>query len=141
MMNIEIVTTKKKLTMSLLKQMKMASMSEMKFAMLDPEHRILGYVNAFRWNSLDIQVAIINIGCDWALVPMYPTTMKEFVSREQHPDGQEYHTHDVTYYYTCQKVHNISRTSKKSKDKEYIETCVDTANKLVKFAKGNHIYL
>jgi hypothetical protein len=62
MIEIEVVTTKKKLSMSLLKQMPMASISGIKFAMMDPSQRVLGYVNAFKWNKIDIQVAIINIG-------------------------------------------------------------------------------
>lgn len=138
---IEIVTAKKKLSMSLLKQMKMASIIEIKFAMMDPVSRVLGYVNAFKWNKLDIQVVVINTGNDWALVPLYDTSVKEFITREQHPDGQEYHTHEVTYYYTDQKVGNIHRTSKKHKDKSYVEACAQASNELIKFAKGRHIYL
>ncbi|QQG32196.1 hypothetical protein CkP1_0106 [Citrobacter phage CkP1] len=140
-MEIEIVTTKKKLSMSIVKQMKMASIAEIKFAMMDPVNRVLGYVNAFKWNKLDIQIAIIHTGNDWALVPMYETVLKEHVQREQHPDGLEYHTHEVKYYYSDQKVGNIHRTSKKSTDKEHVENCVKITNDLIKFAKGLHIYL
>lgn len=140
-MEIEIVTTKKKLSMSLLKQMKMASSSEIKFAMFDRVHRVLGYVNAFKWNKMDIQVAIINTGNDWALVPMYDTHVIETASREPHPDGQEYHMHDVVYYHTMQKIGNVNRNSKKSTDKEHVEACAKASNDLIKFAKGNHIYL
>ena len=140
-MEIEVVTTKKKLSMSLLKQMKMASISEIKFAMIDPASRVLGYVNAFKWNKLDIQVAIIKTVNDWALVPMHETKVFESVQREQHPDGQEYHTHEVMYYYTNQKISNINRTSKKSTDKEHVESCAKSTNDLIKFAKGKHIYL
>lgn len=86
-MEIEIVTTKKKLSMSIVKQMPLASAENIKFAMMDPESRVLGYINAFRWNRLDIQVAIISTGIDWALVPMYETTLREETCREQHPDG------------------------------------------------------
>lgn len=141
MIEIEVVTTKKKLSMSLLKQMPMASISGIKFAMMDPSQRVLGYVNAFKWNKINIQVAIINTGSDWALVPLYETVLKEHVQREQHPDGQEYHTHEVKYYYSHQKVGNINRTSKKCEDKEHVEQCVKITNELVKFAKGQHIYL
>jgi hypothetical protein len=141
MIEIEVVTTKKKLSMSILKQMPMASISGIKFAMMDPSNRVLGYVNAFKWNKLDIQVAIINTGEDWALVPMYETSLKEHKQREQHPDGQDYHTHEVTYYYSQQKVGNISRTSKKSLDEVHVENCVKITNELVHFAKGRHIYL
>lgn len=140
-MEIEIVTTKKKLSMSVVKQMPLASAENIKFAMMDPESRVLGYINAFRWNKLDIQVAIINTGTDWALVPMYETVLREDTQREQHPDGQEYHTHEVVYYYTNQKIGNISRTSKRTKDKTRAEEAVKRSNDLVKFAKGNHIYL
>ena len=140
-MEIEIVTTKKKLSMSVVKQMPLASAENIKFAMMDPESRVLGYINAFRWNKLDIKVAIINTGTDWALVPMYETVLREDTQREQHPDGQEYHTHEVVYYYTNQKIGNISRTSKRTKDKTRAEEAVQRSNDLVKFAKGNHIYL
>ena len=140
-MEIEIVTTKKKLSMSIVKQMPLASAENIKFAMMDPESRVLGYINSFRWDRLDIQVAIINTGTDWALVPMYETVLREDTQREQHPDGQEYHTHEVVYYYTNQKIGNISRTSKRTKDKTRAEEAVYRSNALVKFAKGNHIYL
>ena len=140
-MEIEIVTTKKKLSMSIVKQMPLASAENIKFAMMDPESRVLGYINAFRWNRLDIQVAIISTGIDWALVPMYETTLREETCREQHPDGQEYHTHEVVYYYTSQKIGNVYRTSKRTTDKARAEEAIKRSNALVKFAKGNHIYL
>lgn len=140
-MEIEIVTTKKKLSMATLKQMPMASIANIKFAMQDPTHRVLGYINGFRWNKQDISVALIKGASDWALVPMYDTRLVETVSREQHPDGQEYHIHDVTYYSTAQKIGSVTRTSKHSTDKEHVVGCVKATNDLVKFAKGLHIYL
>ncbi|UJJ22086.1 hypothetical protein [Erwinia phage Virsaitis27] len=140
-MDIEIITTKKKLTMSIVKQMPMASYSDITFALMDRASRILGYINDYSYGKTKISVAIIRTPSDWAIWPMIETSIRSTVEREQHPDGEMYHTHDVQYFYTYKKIGQSQLTSKKLADKEAIEAKVKAANDLVKFAKGRHIYL
>ncbi|BBC78154.1 Hypothetical protein KNT65_gp106 [Escherichia phage EcS1] len=140
-MDIEIVTTKKKLTMSIVNQMPRASHADIRFAMMDPAARILGYINDYKYEKYKISVAIIKTPSDWAVWPIIETKMRSVVNREQHPDGEMYHQHEVEYFYTYKQIGNIQVTSKKSTDKAEIEGKIKQANELVKFAKREHIYL
>ena len=66
-MEIEIVTTKKKLSKSLVLQMKSANLEQMKYTVQFP-HRMLGYVTNL---SKDINQAIIIKGItDYYIVPV-----------------------------------------------------------------------
>lgn len=144
-MEIEIVTTKKKLTMSVVSQMPLAKYEDIHFAMMHPLHRVLGYINGYKLGKTVCSAAIIKTPSDWAVFPLAEVKMLERKDSRQALDEKgepiDYASEYYNVYYTHQKVGSINFTSKAVEDKELIENKVKTMNSLIKFAKGLHIYL
>ncbi|ANA49445.1 hypothetical protein BI049_gp091 [Salmonella phage vB_SnwM_CGG4-1] len=140
-MEIEIVTTKKKLSLSIVKQMKLASYSDISFAMKDPGFRVLGYITNFPYKKVVTSMALIRGLNDWCLYPMHNPSVIKNVSREAHPDRREYRTIDVTHYSVHQKIGMLSLVSKYNESEEQANTACENGKALIEFAKGLHIYL
>lgn len=118
-MEIEIVTTKKKLSKSLVLQMKVANLEQMKYATQFPE-RMLGYVTNL---SKDIKQAIIIKGItDYYIIHAIDWTLSGDTGLNARVGG--YWTRNMQFP-TVEK-----RTE-----------WLDTYNYIVNFTKFNHIYL
>lgn len=140
-MEIEIVTTKKKLSMSIVKQMKIASYSDIAFALKHRQERVLGYITNFSYKKQITSMVILHGISDWCLYPLCTPCVIEKTSREQHPDGEMYHMIDVVYYTVKQTVGAMSFYSKYDKSREESDRKAANGKEIIRFAKGLHIYL
>lgn len=118
-MEIEIVTTKKKLSKSLVLQMKSANLEQMKYAVQFP-HLMLGYVTNL---SKDINQAIIIKGTtDYYIVPVIDWTLSGDTGLNARLGG---------YW----------NRNKQFPSEEKRTEWLDVYNSIVKFTKHSHIYL
>lgn len=118
-MEIEILTTKKKLSKSLVLQMKSANLEQMKYAVQFP-HLMLGYVTNL---SKDINQAIIIKGTtDYYIIPVIDWTLSGDTGLNARLGG---------YW---------NRNKQFPSEEERTEW-LDVYNSIVKFTKYSHIYL
>lgn len=147
-MQIEIVTTKKKLTMAIVKQMAMASINDIRDIVSEEKYdKVLGYINEFPvGKSYKIPVIILHNGKDWKYFPCKsaePTENQEYSSTG--PDGNplgSYMSRKITTYgFNITFGSSLKYRYTYGEDKDKRDTSVAAINKLVDFAKNTHIYI
>ena len=139
-MEIEILTTSKKLTTSLIKQMPLASSADI-LAAVDNPRMVLGWIAGQPFaGAKSVNLALIKGITDWRLLPMIAPAVSQY--------SEQYAVDSVKYIYDWRTKFVVKQTfdthrsiSHNFYSQKVRDEIVEGMKTIIRLAKGNHIYL